>query len=238
MTRARDRLRGQSLKREPPPQEGALLGRAVERPQVDDERTERTKQTKQDFQGFPGQMPMMSPFGPTNLAGQELQPMLERQAQRPGHQVFTNDAYQAQAFRMSSESPERYYADQGSPATRVFQSPSQQNFSQERGTGGFVQEAGCRSWDSLVIGEQQYVATVFASANLTSVENIRESPDGFILAQVGGPNGPIHTFSKQNWSVARVRGKFSNQRETVPRGSAHQGLSLSARMGGQRVPGG
>ena len=162
--------------------------------------------------------------------------MLERQAQRPGHQVFTNDAYQAQAFRMSSESPERYYADQGSPATRVFQSPSQQNFSQERGTGGFVQEAGCRSWDSLVIGEQQYVATVFASANLTSVENIRESPDGFILAQVGGPNGPIHTFSKQNWSVARVRGKFSNQRETVPRGSAHQGLSLSARMGGQRVP--
>ena len=131
----------------------------------------------------------------------ELYTKMMRTQQQPGFQAFTN--YLPQAVIASVPlSPERPTPARlpVSPATAVFNSPSNENF--VRGGEGASEmnwnHGGIKWWSEMTYDDKQWVESQYGSARPTGYQGIKV--DGKVLL-CREEDGAIHILDHQVWTV-------------------------------------
>ena len=154
--------------------------------------------------------------GPVATGSQpELYTRMMRTQQQPGFQAFTNYVPQAMItpVPLSPERPAPARVGPVSPATAVFNSPSNENF--RRGGGGADgpswNHGGITWWSEMTYNDKQWLESQYGSAQPTGYHGIKQ--DGNVLL-CQEESGAIHILDHQMWTVQAALNFFTSQMQT------------------------
>jgi len=156
--------------------------------------------------------------GPVAGSQPELLSRMMMTQQRAGYQAYTNYLPPT----MISLSPERGTPERMgpvSPATAVYNSPSNENFQK---CGGSSDEISITWWSDMTYQDKQWVQGQFATASPTGFQGIKQVED-VLLCQEG--SGAIHILDHRVWTAQAAWTFFTSLGQPQNGAVAAQGVA-------------